>query len=242
MVEIISGDAALDAMNDDGQGGGNDKEFSPFKVGSEYTVKVVGTNDFFAFYSYGIYKVVNSFVAKNPSKKSAKGYPVDNLTPFDLAWKYHADKSQEFGDKESNEAYKYKPALRFAMGFYDLTSGERIVVDVSKKQAKTLRDTIKKYENKLGKVAFELSKEQGGTVALTPVLDMEDDLSDKQRENFDKAPDEFNIEDFHGILYEADDAEQIEKLQTAGFDVSLIGLEAKQGDDASESEDPTGAF
>src|SRR5699024_3653226 len=79
-----------------------------------------GTADLMSFDSYGIYKKVNSFVAENPSKKSKAGNPVDNLTPWDKAWKYYADKSEQFGDEASTEAYKYKPKQRFAMGFFDL--------------------------------------------------------------------------------------------------------------------------
>jgi hypothetical protein len=250
MAEILSGDAALAAMNDDGQGGGNDKDFSKFNVGTKYTVKVLGTNDFFAFYSYGIFRKggggVHSFIAKNPSKKSAKGYPVENLTPWDKAWKHHADQSEEFGDHHSQEAYKYKPELRYALGFFDLDSGQRIVIDVSKKQAKTLRDAIVEFADDLGETAFKVSKATGGAVALTPVLSTKK-LTDEQRENFDNAPSEFKIEDFHGILFEMEDAEQIEKLVGQGFDVSQIGLEApKQGDkpaeDNTQNEDPTAQF
>lgn len=253
MAEIINALDALGKLNGDGQDAANDKDFSKFNVGSSYTVKVIGVNDLFAFYKYGIYSKggggVPSFIAKNPSKKSAKGYPVDNLTPWDKAWKYHADQSKEFGDNHSQEAYKYKPELRYVMGFFDLDSGERIVIDVSRKQAATIRESIIKYEKKIGKVAFEVSKGNGGSVSLTPILDMEEDLTDKQRENFGKAPEEFKIEDFHGILYEADDEEMTRTLIGQGFDVSLIGLsgaakadeepkEREEDDDILESELP----
>ncbi len=213
-----------------------------FKVGSSYTVKVVGTNDFFAFYSYGIYSKggggVNSFVAKNPSKKTEKGFPVENLTSWDKAFLYHRELSKEFGDHHSTEAYKYKPELRYAMGFFDLDSGERIVIDVSKKQAQTLRATIVKFEKKISKIAFTVEKATGGAVSLTPVIDMDEDLTDKQRENFGKAPEEFNIEDFHGILYESEEEEMVEALKRVGFDVSLIGLGSTEPDGGESEADP----
>lgn len=242
MSDILIGDAAVNAMEDNGEEE-SAKDFTSFKVGSKYIVKVIGPNDFFGFYKYGIYnenpsKRINSFVAKNPSKKSAKGYPVENLTSWDKAWKYHADKSKEFGDKHSQEAYKYKPELRYAMGFFDLDSGERIVIDVSKKQANTLRSAIEKYKSKLNRLSFELTKAQGGVVSLSPVIDMEEDLTDKQKENFENAPEEFNIEEFTGILYEADDDEMLELLVKAGFDVTLIGLEPPKKDGSSEEVEP----
>jgi len=233
MTKFQSGADALDALNSTNDGGGNKAEFSSFKSGSTYKVKVLGTSDLISFFSYGIYKTVNSFVAKNPSKKSAAGYPVENLTPWDRAYKYHKDLSQDFNDHHGQEAGKYRAKQRFAMGFFDLEAGEPIIIDVSKNQAQAIHGAIKKYEKKLGKLAFELSKEGSGTntsVSLTPILDMDEDLSDKERENFKKAPDSFDMSLFDGILYEADDAEQIELLTKAGFDVSLIGLDKPAGD------------
>lgn len=236
MANYQAGADALNALNASNEGG--DKvEFSPFKSGTTYVVKVLGTADLIQFYSYGIFKQINSFVAKNPSKKSRNGYPVDNLTPWDLAWKYHKDRSNDFNDEHGQEAAKYRAKQRFAMGFFDLTSGEPIIVDLSKKQAQGVHDVIKKYEKKLGKLAFELSKTGNGTstsVTLTPVLDLDEDLTPEQRANFDKAPDKFDMSLFDGLLYEADEDEQIELLIKAGFDVSLIGLEAPKKDDEDE--------
>ena len=226
MTKYQAGSDALDALNSTGESG-NNTEFSSFKSGSTYYVKVLGTTDLISFFSYGIYKQINSFVAKNPSKKSAAGYPVDNLTVWDRAWKYHKDLSEDFNDHHGQEAGKYRAKQRFAMGFFDIDSGEQIIVDVSKNQAQAIHGAIKKYEKRLGKLAFELSKEGSSTsttVSLTPVLDMEEDLTDKQRANFGKAPDKFEMSLFEGLLYEADEAEQIENLVKAGFDISLIGL------------------
>lgn len=242
MSEIINGQAALDALNQTDEGGGKDVEFASFKSGTTYTVKVLGTADLFSFYSYGIYKKVNSFVAKNPSKKSAKGYPVDDLTPWDLAWKYHKDLSEDYTDAHGQEAGKYRVKQRFAFGFIDLDSGEPIIVDVSKKQGQAIYAAIKKYEKKLGKIAFELSKQgesTSTTVSLTPIIDMDEDLTDEQRKNFDEAPAEFDHALFDGLLYEADEAEQIELLTQAGFDVSLIGLGGQQGESQAEGDGDT---
>jgi len=239
MTKYQSGADALNALNSTGDSG-TKTEFTSFKSGSSFIVKVLGTADLIQFFSYGIFKQVNSFVAKNPSKKSAKGYPVENLTPWDKAWKYHKDLSQDFSDHHGQEASKYRAKERYAMGFFDLTTGEPIIVDLSKKQAQAVHDVIKKYEKKLGKVAFELSKQGSGqntVVSLTPVLDMDEDLTAEQRTNFDKAPESFDMSLFDGILYELDDAEQIELLKKVGFDVSLIGYDAD-----AKADDPTEQF
>lgn len=225
MTKYQAGADALDALNASNDGG-NKTEFSKFSSGTTYYVKVLGTADLISFYSYGIFKQVNSFVAKNPSKKTANGFPIENLTPWDKAYKYHKDLSEDFSDHHGQEAAKYRPKQRFAMGFYDLDSGEPIIIDVSKAQAQAIHGAIKKFEKRLGKLAFELSKQgtsTSTTVSLTPVLDMDEDLTDKQRANFGKAPESFDMSLFDGLLYEADEAEQVELLSKAGFDVSLIG-------------------
>lgn len=238
MANSQTGTDALTALYETDEGTSN--SFATFKSGTEYVVKVLGTADISQFFNYGIFdKKVSSFVAKNPSKKSAKGNPVEDLTPFDLAWKYHADKSEEFGDTHSTEAYKYKPKMRFAMGFFDLDSGEQIVIDVSKNQAQAIHGSIKKNENKLNKKAFTLSKEgKGQSTVVTLMPEDLEDLSDEQRKNFDNTPSEFDTSLFEGLSYEADEAEQLQKLQQAGFDITLIGYsqeDVKQSENGDES-------
>src|SRR5690625_3681741 len=159
MSSIQTGADALDVLNQSDDGGGNDQEFAKFSSGTSYTVKVHDTADLISFFSYGIYRQVNSSVAENPSKKSRRGFPVENLTPWDEAWKYHADKSKEFGDKHSQEAYKYRARQRFAMGFIDLDTGEPIIVDLSKNQAQAIHGVIKRSEKRLDRMAFELRKD-----------------------------------------------------------------------------------
>lgn len=238
MTKYQSGVDAINALNQSDEGGGSNAEFTPFKSGTTITVKVLGTADLISFFSYGIFKQVNSFVAKNPSKKSQRGNPVEDLTPWDKAWKYHADKSEEFGDHHSQEAYKYKPKQRFALGFIDLDSGEPIIVDLSKNQAQAVHGEILKRQERLDQYAFELTKQgqsMNTTVSLSliPVID---DLTDKQQKNFENAPKEFDMSLFEGILYEADEDEQIENLVRAGFDVKLIGLEAKAKEEGNTEE------
>lgn len=249
--QFQSGADALNALYATNEGGGNKVEFSSFKSGTSYKVRVLGTTDFIRFYSYGIFKKVNSFVAKNPSVKNAKGFPVDNLTPWDSAFNYYQQlkfKARDNGDAKAeedygNQAYQYKPKERFALGFIDLATGEPIIVDLSKKQAQAIHAVITKFEKKLGKVAFELSKQGSGqstTVSLTPFID-DEDLSDKERANFAKYEGAtFDMTLFDGLLYEADEAQQIESLVAAGFDISLIGLSVGSG--ASADTDLTNQF
>jgi len=238
LTQYQAGMDAINSLNETNEGGSG-AEFTSFKSGSTFMVKVLGTADLISFFSYGIFKQVNSFIAASPSRKSKAGYPVENLTPWDLAWKYHKDLSEDFSDQHGQEAAKYRAKQRFAMGFFDLTSGEPIIIDVSKNQAQAIHGVITKFEKKLGKIAFELTKQGSGTstsVSLTPLIDMDEDLTDQQRANYAKAPEAFDMTLFDGLLYEADEAEQIKLLMQAGFDVSLIGLSAANMNEASTQE------
>lgn len=229
MTQFLVGDQAdeLQAASESDSTAKSAK-FSSFKSGTTYLVKLIGLKDYFQFYSYGIYQQVDSFVAEKPSKKTAKGFPIEDLTPWDKAFRYHKDLSQDWTDAQSQEAQKYKPKSRFAMAFYDITSGEVIAVDVSAKQYSGIKSAIEKYAKKKDKIAFELSKTgdgRGTVVSLSPVLDMDEDLTEVQRANFDKAPAEIDIAQFFSAVFVADEAEQIKRLTQAGFDLALIGLE-----------------
>src|SRR5690625_1807695 len=239
MTKYQIGEDALGVLNREEEGGSN-AEFSKFSSGTTYIVKVLGAANLISFFSYGIYKQVNSFVAEKPSKKTANGFPVEDLTPWDKAFLYHRDLSEEWTDEHGQEAAKYRPKQRFAMGFFDLTSGEPIIIDVSKNQAQAIHGNIKKYEKRLGQMAFELSKQGSGrdtTVSLSPVMFPEEDLTEQQQKNLAEAPEEFDMKLFDGILFEADEAQQIDNLIAAGFDISLIGLEAPKTQGPGSGED-----
>src|SRR5699024_7964003 len=189
-------------------------------------------------------KKIHSFVAENPSKKSAKGFPVEDLTPFDKAWKYYKDQSEDWQDEMSQEASHYRAQQKFTIGFYDLNTGSPIMVEFTRNQARAVVDTIKKYEQRLDQFAFELTKTGTGrntvvSLSLIPILD---DLTDKQRENFEQTPHAFRSKNIQGLHHAMPDEEQIDTLQGVGVDVSLIGLEAsdkttEEHPSSSEAED-----
>ena len=195
MVEVTYGLDAISALNDEGGSGGGGPEFSSFKSGTTYKVKVLGLHDLSTEYTYGIFKKVNSFAAAKPSKKSAKGNPIANYTPWDLAWKYHKDRSDDWQDEHGQEASKYRPTQRFAFGFINLETGEPIIIDLSKKQGQVVYSVIQRNEKRLDKKYFELSKTGTGmnTVVMMSAEDL-DELTDKEREHFDNAPKEFDKE------------------------------------------------
>lgn len=221
-MEINSGLNALEALvNENDTAEGN--SFTSLKSGDSKKVKVLGLGDVKDVYTYNAFKLFNTFVPKNPPKLSKRGFPVENLTPMDLAWQHHQNKSEDFGDDDSQEAGKYRIKQRFAFGLYDLDAKEMIVIDFTKNQAATLYTVLKKQADKLDKRAFELEKTGTGrhtTVSLTP--EPLDDLTPEQAKAFEEAPKEFDHSLFEGLYFEQDNEQMTETLIAAGFDVNVI--------------------
>lgn len=231
MAKYTGGEDALNALETEK---GGDMEFYSLRSGSSVRVRVLGLRDMIRFRSYGIYKQINSFVAENPSVYSDKDYPKSNFTPWDKAFNHYSDlafdEENEKVQKElRQEGRKYLGKDRYALGFIDLDTGLPIIIDFSKKQAKSVHGVFKKNEKKLDKKAFEIEKSGSGTdtVVTASSLDM-DDLTDKELKNFEKYDGkEFDMNLFDDILYVADEKEQVELLAQAGFDVTLIGYDAE---------------
>lgn len=235
--KVLTGDDAFDILNE-GQDSGEKNEFAKFTSGTTYVVKVPGLN-MISDYVYGSFnKKINSFVAQNPSKKSQKGFPIEDLTPFDLAWKHYKDKSDDWQDEMSQEASHYRCQRKFTIGFYNLDNGEPITVEFTRNQAQAVVETIKKYQARLNQFAFELSKtgQKRDTVVSLSLMPVLEDLTETQQKNFAECPDDFDAKHFEGLYYEMTDEEQLEVLHRAGFDLTLIGKELPKK--ASEDEEP----
>jgi hypothetical protein len=261
MSEIVKGAAALGGLEDNG--GDSSSEFTKLPSGTTLKIRAKGTEDIMQYYGYGVFKSaingekVHTFIPKNPPTRNKKGFPESNLTAWDQASEYYRElkqKADDEGDEEKADEYKtlagqFRGKEKYVLGFTDLDTGQDIVIDFTRNQAQTIYGTIKKYAKKLDKLAFELSKtgkRQDTKVALMPMIDMDEDLDDKQRANFDKTTGkDFDAKLFDGLLYEMEDAEQIESLTKAGFDVSQIGLDAPKAGDSGNGDDapdPTKQF
>src|SRR5690625_7740949 len=92
--------------------GTTNNEFTSFKSGSKFYVKVLGDRDIKPFYSYGIFDVVNSCVPEKQPKRDKYGNPIDDLTPWDNEYKYHKHKSTDWADEHSQEASKDRASRR----------------------------------------------------------------------------------------------------------------------------------
>lgn len=231
MSKVLTGTDALDALNEGTEETSNN-EFTYLKSGTTFYVKVPGIN-MISRYVYGSFaKNIYSFVAEEESKKSDRGFPTDNLTPFDKAYLHHKDQSLDWQDEQAGEANNYRATRKFTLGFYNLDTGEPIMVEFTRNQANTIVETIKKYENRLDQFAFELSKQgkQRDTTVSLSLIPILEDLTETQQKHFAELPNEFDAKNFEGLHYVMSTDEQIEKLIEVGFDVSLIGLDAPKKD------------
>ena len=244
--EVLFGADALVALTkvDDDS---SDVGFSKFNVGTTYTVMIPNISKvegefkpaMMSFWGYGIFGTIDSFVAETPSKKSDKGYPVSELTPWDLAWKYHQDLSKKFQDTHPTAAQLYRVKHRYAMEFIDLNTGERIIIDVSKPQALVLYSAMLEYPEQLDTYAFKVSKAAKGVVSLIPILGK---LTPEQQANKDAADVKGATTLTTSMLYKRDTDDMTRALVTAGFNLALIGLTPpppKEGaEDAAEGDAP----
>lgn len=251
MSNYTKGAEALQALQSSSNSA--DNKFSKFNSGSSYKVKVLGTQDLVQFYSYGIFNKTYSFVAQNPSTKNDKGLPIDNLTPWDKAYKYLYKDDEEYNSPANQKAYQFRAKERYMMGFFDVTEGELIVVDLSKKQAQQVHPVIMANKDKLDSLVFKLEKSGSGTSTVVSLsveenvtnltkmkaagIEADTNITDKELENFNNAPKEFDDNRFNGCIFEADEDQMIINLDKAGFDVTLIGLEVPEIPEEDESEE-----
>lgn len=251
MSQFKYGLEAIEESNGTGGGSKANNDFAKLPAGTTLKVKLGGLGAVMRYFGYGVFKRVNTFIAATPSVRNDKGFVESNHTPWDLASKHYYDQAFKLIEGKddadvkvikdspgykalSSEGYKYSGKARYAVGFVDIEVGKEIVLDFTKKQFdEVIKPALIKYDAKKDKVAFEISKEGSGTntkITLMPILDMDDDLTDKERANFDKfVGKEFNVKLFEGLLFEADEKTQTENLVAAGFDITLIGLSIGAG-------------
>lgn len=202
------------------------KALVTLKSGTTLKVRVLSKDDSAEYYAASVFKVFNTtpVAPGNLYQKAA-----DLL--FEDAKKAKSDAEAE---ELKTQARQLKPKPRYLFGFVNLETGEPIVVDLSKAQAQVIYQALNKFEKKIGKVAFELAKSGTGTstvVSLTPILDMDEDLTEVERKNFEEADGkEFPAELFEKVLYMKTEDEQIADLKAFGFDVSRLGVDGAESD------------
>ena len=208
------------------------KVLKSFTSGKSYTVKLV-PEAYVLYYAHSVYKCFYTTPCTG-----------DDL--YDKAVKVlydEADAMTKAGADEKaieakrDEAYSLKAKERYLVGFIGLDDGEPtpMIIDLTKKQAKTIIAAIKKNAGKAEKFAFTVGKEGSGqatTVSLDIIVD-DEDMTAQAKKNFDKAiasGTKFDDELFEKVLSVASEDQQIEDLTKFGFDVARIGIGVEDGE------------
>lgn len=212
------------------------KILKPFTSGKSYNVRVPAEGAFVEYFAHSVYKV---FFTTPCTKVS--GTPDLYDKAVDLLYA-DAKKADEAGNEERaeelrEEAYQLKAKKRYLAGFFDLSTGEPIVLDMTKNQAEGVIEQFKKRKGKAATFAFTISKTGTGKntkTSLDIVIDAEEELSQPEQDMFAKTEGkEFDYELFDKVLSVAGEDQQIEDLEKFGFDVSRLGVE---GSTSGESE------
>lgn len=203
------------------------KALLKFKSGTSVKVRVPSADCFAEYQSASVFGVFHSTPVL-PGNLYAKA--------ADILYKdAKAAKDEKTAEELRNKAHALKPKARYLFGFVTLSDGKPVVVDVSRAQAQSMIAAIEKFAKKLEKTAFELSKtgeKQSTKVSLIPVLDMDEDLTEQERANFEATSGfQFPTELFGEVFPVKTEAEQIADLRAFGFDVSRLGISATTADD-----------
>lgn len=226
-------------------------DFTSFPAGDTKVVKFKSLDDVAGYFSYSIYQVVNTFVPENPATFNDRGFVESNLTSWDKASKHFYDRAKN--DKANEKAlknlgYRYGARQRFMVAVFDLseenedgTFGKDIVIDLTKKQAGSVMDSLMDYvdvddsgapiegadHDFLG-MAFKLKKSGSGTdtvVSLSPIVNLAKGLSKDEKSALDSELASTPIPDdiFEDLLFTLDNDDMLRGLVKAEFQLSLIG-------------------
>lgn len=195
------------------------KVLRSFKSGSTYKVRLLGAEDYVEYFAHSAFKIFYTTVHQ-------EGDLYCKARKLIFA---EADKEQDAKKKEDlmEMAKLLKPAPRYLFGFVLLEgdgAGEQIILDLTKKQAKTLIASIKKNAAKIGKKAFEIEKIGTGTdtsVTITS-LDLED-LNEAEAKRFHEWEGKpFDFENFENVFSVNSEEQQLDDLRKLGFDITKL--------------------
>lgn len=196
---------AITAAMTEGNGNSAKKVMFSLKSGTSVKVRVPSAKDIVEVFIHSVFDCFTSA-------------PCTQNDYYDKAVELLYKDAKRTGDEETRKVARLLGARpRYLMGFINLDDGEPIIIDFSKKQAQGVLSTIKKYEKKLNKLAFELSKTgtgQATTVQLNVLIDPDEDLNEKQSKNFEETVGkQIPSELYEKCLYEKKPAEQVEDLR-----------------------------
>lgn len=182
------------------------------KAGTTLKVCIPNSQEVAQVFTHGAYGFFNSFLCTG-----------DDLIDKAVKMLYE-DASKEVNPKKAEElkekAYTLKAKERYLFGFFKLEDGEPLLVDLSKKQGQSVLQIITQYKDVLTQFSFQLSKLEGGTISLSPILTP---LTPEEKAIFDKVKGtELPIDLYENAVIKRDIEGQIEDLTKFGIDVSRL--------------------
>lgn len=207
---MIKGTNAINKLNEVREQKKNALQY--IKAGTSLNVCIPSTEEVAQVYVHNVYGVFNSFQCEN-SDLVCKA--------VDYLYKQANNTTDEKKKEElKQKAYQLKAKPRFLFGFYNLETGEPILIDLSKKQGQSIFSTINEYRDELGTYAFKLAKLDGGVMSLTPILK---GLTDAEKSNFEAVKGkEIEASLYENAIFKRDREGQIEDLTKFGFPVNAI--------------------
>ena len=208
------------------QEGGKDysKALVKFKSGTTYIVRVPSLSDFVEYFNHSVFKVFYSTPCTRANGKEDLFDKAVALLYDDAKKAKDAGKEKE-AEELRNQAYQLKAKPKYLFGFFDLETGEPIIIDLSKKQAQVVITAVDKFAKRVGSLAFEISKTGTGTSTAVSFIPLLDDMTATQQKNFDAtAGKEFPEELYGKVLYVKNEEEQAKDLIAFGFDVGRLGI------------------
>lgn len=206
--------------------------------GKSFKVRIPNLESFTEYYNHCEYylrknfEIFSSVCTRHTGKEDAYDKAVklmyDDLEKIE---KEKGENSKEYKDlKAIINDLRAKPKMLF--GFINLEDGQPLIIELSRNQGLSLVSMMQKNEKKIKKYAFEIYKSGEGTSTQVNLglLDVEDELSDKELENWVKSKDvqiDF-IPLFEKTLYVKTDEQRVIDLHKLGFDVTRIGYEVPQ--------------
>jgi len=211
-----------------------EKLLKSIKSGNTYKVRVASTKDFAQYDAHGVYVKGGAGIFTTPC---VLGSDCPYCKAVDVLYK---EAKAEDNEDKKNTANQLKKKERYLLGFVDLEDNSPMLLDFSKKQAKSLIETIKKAgDKKIKKYPFEVGKsgsEQATTVNISIIPDL-DDLSDKEQKNFEDSIDFSFLDEHFEVLQEKTEYEALEDLKRFGFDISKIQSQKNVVEAEEESDD-----
>lgn len=195
-------------------------------------VRIPSDEDFREFYQHGGYNLAQKYQVYN----CVCLFMVNGVEdPYDKAVKVlYEDRNQHpEGSDEYNRinliASELRAKRRMLFGFFDLETGDPIVLDVTGNQGSKLIAQIQEYEDNINDFAFKVTKsgeKANTTIDLMPIMNPKKGLTEEEQKNFEStAGKEFDHTLYEKILFVKDHKYMIQDLEKIGFDVARIGYE-----------------